>query len=154
MTPSFLILSLNHLSLFSFLSCSPCLSDSMLDSLFLLCLVACVLLASLLHCACFYSQRSVKMDNKERYFSVICRNRISVCLFSSRLVSPSSPSAPAMMVFYKNKTSAISPVRQLHSCNYKVARFLSCMRVCTPRARHIDSVPRSPDPFLNYSYIG
>lgn len=50
--------------------------------------------------------------------------------------SRSSQSAPAMMFFYKNKTSAVTLIKQFHACNYKVWRFLSCMRVWTPRDRN------------------
>ena len=46
--------------------------------------------------------------------------------------SRSSQSAPAMMFFYKNKTSAVTLIKQFHACNYKFRRFLRGLRVWTP----------------------
>jgi len=135
--------SLSHHAAHVFLT--VCLAACACFSLVLRLLCSCFALAYLmLSCACF-----------KRYFSIIRRNHIFV-VFSLHdwfHDSRSSPSAPTMIVFYQNKTSAITLIKQFHGCNYKVWWFLSCIRVWTPWARNSNSVCRGPDPFSYYSYM-
>ena len=123
-----LILSSNHLSLFSFPSCSPCLSDSLLDSLCLLlyCIGLTYVATSLLLCA----RALASSDTLVSYVGIICSWFCS--LHDWFHDSRSSQSAPAMMFFYKNKTSAVTLIKQFHACNYKFWRFLRGLRVWIP----------------------
>ena len=108
----------------------------------------------LLH-SCFARVRLLSCTCFKRYFSIIQRNCMFVVLFSSRLVSRFTIISISSRsdVFYKNKTSAVTLIKQCHACNCKVWRLLLCMRVWTPRDRHIEFLCRGSDPQTYYSYI-